>query len=56
MASSAILIRMCSTASKHFYTTQVNPRNRTDGKMKLKLRKYDPIARKHVIYEEQKIK
>lgn len=57
MAKVTILIRLISTAGTgHFYTTTVNPRNRTDSKAKLKLMKYDPVARKRVLYEEAKIK
>ena len=47
-------IRMNSTASTgHFYTTDKNKRTTPD---KLEMKKYDPVARKHVIYKEGKIK
>ena len=47
-------IRMNSTAGTgHFYTTDKNKRTMPD---KLEMRKYDPVARKHVIYKEGKIK
>lgn len=47
-------IRMNSTAGTgHFYTTDKNKRTTPD---KLEMRKYDPVARKHVIYKEGKIK
>jgi len=47
-------IRMNSTAGTgHFYTTDKNKRTTPD---KLELKKYDPVARKHVIYKEGKIK
>ena len=47
-------IRMNSTAGTgHFYTTDKNKRTMTD---KLEMKKYDPVARKHVIYKEGKIK
>jgi large subunit ribosomal protein L33 len=53
MASpNTIIIIMRSTASRHFYTTTKNKRN----KEKLKLKRYDPVARKHVEYNEEKIK
>ncbi|VFP83526.1 50S ribosomal protein L33 [Buchnera aphidicola] len=42
-----------SSGSKHYYTTTKNKRNQTN---KLKIKKYDPIIRKHVLYEERKIK
>ncbi|WP_456372561.1 50S ribosomal protein L33 [Thiolapillus sp.] len=47
-------IRMVSSAGTgHFYTTTKNKRTQT-GKMEIK--KYDPKARKHVMYKEAKIK
>ena len=47
-------IRMNSTAGTgHFYTTDKNRRTMPD---KLEMKKYDPVARKHVIYKEAKIK
>ena len=47
-------IRMNSTADTgHFYTTDKNKRTMPD---KLEMKKYDPVARKHVIYKEAKIK
>lgn len=52
--SNSILIKMVSTAGTgFFYTTRKNPRTKTD---KLILRKYDPVARKHVEFKESKIK
>lgn len=47
-------IRLNSTAGTgHFYVTTKNARTMTD---KLKVQKYDPVARKHVEYKEAKIK
>ena len=47
-------IRMNSTAGTgHFYTTDKNKRTMPD---KLEMKKYDPVARKHVEYKEGKIK
>ena len=47
-------IKLASTASTgHFYTTTKNKRN-SSGKMAMS--KYDPVARKHVIYKETKLK
>jgi large subunit ribosomal protein L33 len=47
-------IRMNSTAGTgHFYTTDKNKRTMPD---KLEMKKYDPVARKHVKYKEAKIK
>ncbi len=47
-------IRLSSTAGTgHFYTTTKNKKNMPD---KMQIRKYDPVARKHVIYKETKLK
>ncbi|WP_457673527.1 50S ribosomal protein L33 [Thiolapillus sp.] len=47
-------IRLVSSeGTGHFYTTTKNKRTQT-GKMEI--RKYDPKARKHVMYKEAKIK
>ncbi len=49
-----ILIRMISTAGTgYFYTTVINKLNTT---VKLELMKYDPVAKKHVLFKEGKIK
>jgi large subunit ribosomal protein L33 len=48
------LIRMVSTADTgYFYVTKKNPRTLTE---KLEFKKYDPRARKHVVFKEAKIK
>jgi len=48
------LIKMVSTAGTgYFYVAKKNPRTSTE---KLELRKYDPRARKHVIFKESKMK
>ncbi len=49
-----IKVRLNSTADTgHFYVTRKNTRNITE---KMVMRKYDPVARKHVEYREGKIK
>lgn len=54
MAAQREKIRLNSEAGTgHFYTTTKNKRAQTG---KLRLRKFDPIVRKHVWYEEGKIK
>lgn len=55
MAKSAVIkIRLVSTADTgFFYVTRKNPRNVTE---KMEVRKYDPIAKKHVMFKEAKIK
>jgi large subunit ribosomal protein L33 len=48
-----ILIRLVSQAGTgHFYTTSKNPKTKTE---KLVMKKYDPVAKKHVDYKESKI-
>ena len=47
-------IRMVSSAGTgHFYTTTKNKRTTPN---KLEMKKFDPVARKHVLYKEAKIK
>ena len=49
-----IKIRLNSTADTgHFYVTKKNARTMTE---KMVVKKYDPVARKHVEYKEGKIK
>jgi large subunit ribosomal protein L33 len=42
-----------SAGTGHFYTTTKNKRTTTE---KSEMKKFDPVARKHVIYKEGKIK
>lgn len=52
--ANSILIKLVSSAGTGFYyTARKNPRTQAD---KLSLRKYDPVARKHVVFKEAKIK
>ena len=55
MAKPATLqIKLVSTADTGFYyVTKKNPRTKQE---KLELKKYDPKARKHVLFKEAKIK
>ncbi len=47
-------IRLNSSAGTgHFYTTTKNKRNMPE---KMEIKKFDPVARKHVMYKEGKIK
>lgn len=46
-------VKLNSTESAYYYTTVKNKRNTTG---KLRLKKYDPIVKKHVWFEEGKIK
>jgi large subunit ribosomal protein L33 len=49
-----VKIRLNSSAGTgHFYVTKKNTRTMTE---KFKVRKYDPVVRKHVEYTEGKIK
>lgn len=50
----SILVKLVSTADTgYYYVTKKNPRNITE---KMEFRKYDPVARKHVMFKESKIK
>lgn len=52
--SNTVKIKLVSTADTgYFYVTKKNSRTMTE---KLTLRKYDPVARKHVDFKESKIK
>lgn len=47
-------IKLVSSAGTgHFYTTTKNKRTKPE---KLELKRFDPVARRHVIYKEAKIK
>ena len=47
-------IRLVSSAGTgHFYTTDKNKRVMTE---KFEIKKFDPVARRHVVYKEAKIK
>ena len=49
-----VKIKLVSTADTgYFYVTKKNSRTQTE---KLSMRKYDPVARKHVELKEAKIK
>ena len=42
-----------SAGTGHFYTTTKNKRTMPD---KMEIKKYDPVAHKHVMYKETKLK
>ena len=42
-----------SAGTGHFYTTPQNKRTTPD---KIEMKKFDPVARKHVLYKETKLK
>jgi len=47
-------IKLISSADTgHFYTTTKNKKTMPD---KMEIKKFDPVARKHVMYKESKIK
>jgi large subunit ribosomal protein L33 len=50
-AGARVSIKLRSTESEHFYSTEKNKRNTTD---RIELKKYDPVVRKHVKYKEEK--
>ena len=48
------LIKLVSSAGTgHFYVTSKNPKKKAD---KLVIKKFDPVARKHVEYKESKMR
>ena len=52
--TNSVLIKLVSSANTgFFYVTRKNPRTKTE---KIELKKFDPVARKHVIFKEAKIK
>lgn len=44
---------VCTEGTGHYYTTTKNKRNTPD---KMRIKKYNPVLRKHVEYKEEKIK
>jgi large subunit ribosomal protein L33 len=49
-----VQIKLVSSADTgYFYVAKKNPRTKPE---KLELKKFDPIARKHVAFKEQKMK
>ena len=53
MVAMRTIVKLVSTAGTgHFYSTTKNLKTKT---AKLELRKYDPVARKHVLYREGKL-
>ncbi len=47
-----VLIKMVSSADTgYFYVKKKNPRTKTE---KLEMKKYDPVARKHVEFREER--
>lgn len=52
--SPTIQIKLVSSEDTgYFYMTKKNPRNTTE---KIKLRKYDPVIRRHTTFKEQKVR
>lgn len=52
--ATTIKVKLVSSADTgYFYVTKKNSRTKTD---KLSMKKYDPVARKHVEFREAKIK
>lgn len=52
--ANTVLVKLVSSADTgYFYVAKKNTRTQTE---KLEFRKYDPVARKHVIFKESKIK
>ena len=52
--ANTVLIKLISSADTgYFYVTKKNTRTMT---AKMEKKKYDPVARKHVVFREAKIK
>ncbi len=52
--TNTVVIKLVSSAGTgYYYIAKKNPRTTTD---KLEFRKYDPVARKHVLFKEGRIK
>ena len=53
-SKNTVLIKLVSSAKTgYYYLRKKNPRNLTE---KMELKKYDPVARKHVLFKEAKLK
>ncbi len=49
-----VLVKLVSTADTgYYYVAKKNPRKKPE---KIELKKFDPRARKHVLYKEEKLK
>ena len=48
-----IVTLACTDCKRRNYSTTKNKRNQPD---KMEIKKYDPVARKHVLYKETKLK
>ncbi len=48
-----IIVKMESSAGTGFYYTTT--KNRRNTQAKLELKKYDPVAKKHVVFKEKKV-
>ena len=49
-----VLVKLVSSAATGFYyVTKKNPKTQTE---KMAFKKYDPVVRKHVVFNEAKIK
>lgn len=52
--SNTILVKLVSSADTgYFYVAKKNPRKKPD---KMSLKKFDPRARKHVMFKEEKMR
>lgn len=47
------IMMLSSAGTGHFYVTTKNKKTTPD---KLELKRYDPVARKHVVYREGKLR
>lgn len=54
-AAKEAIYLVSSEGTGYYYTFRRNKRKARTGGEKLKLKKYDPIARKHTLFEEKKL-
>jgi len=52
-ANTIVIKLQSSEGTGYFYVAKKNPRTQTE---KMEMRKYDPVARKHTLFKEAKIK
>ncbi len=50
--SKRIIIKLISSKSSYFYTTT---KNKINTVKKINIKKYDPLIKKHIIFNEKKI-
>jgi large subunit ribosomal protein L33 len=52
----SVIVKLGSSSSDYFYTTYKNTKMTGGDSGKIKLKKYDPITKRHEVFFEKKIK